>query len=78
MRIILKCKRKRTVNMLDALQFMSKERIEYNVCQLIYKIANGICPRLSDNNRTVQYRETRQRGNIYIDKCRSKEEQKIL
>lgn len=81
MRIILRCsRRERVVNMLEALQFMSiKERIEYNVCQLVYKIVHGICPEyLSRNSQTVQRRETRQRGNIYIDKCRSREEQKML
>lgn len=81
MRIILRCsRRERVVNMLEALQFMSiKERIEYNVCQLVYKIVHGICPEyLSSNSQTVQRRETRQRGNIYIDKCRSREEQKML
>jgi len=54
--------------MLEALQFMSiQERIEYNVCQLVYKIVHGIYPEyLSDTNRIVHYRETRQRGNIYI------------
>ena len=66
--------------MLEALQYMSiKERIEYNVCQLVYKIVNGMCPEyLSDNIRTVQWKETRQRQNIYIDKCRSREEQRML
>jgi len=57
--------------MLKALRFMSiQERIEYNVCQLVYKIVHmprGICPEyLSGTSRIVRYRKTRQRGNIYI------------
>ena len=84
MRIILRCdRRERIVNMLEALQFMSiKERIEYNICMLIYKIVNGLCPRyLSREVELVQSRSnvrTRQRNNIYIDRCRSREEQKML
>jgi len=69
MRIILSCnRRERVLNMLEVLQFMSiQERIEYNVCQLVYKIVNGICPGyLSGASWIVHYKETRQRGNIYI------------
>jgi len=81
MRIILRCdRRERVLNMLEALRFMSiQERIEYNVCQLVYKIVHGICPGyLSGTSRIVRCRETRQRGNIYIDRCKSREEQKML
>jgi len=29
-------------------------------------------------NRIVRYKETRQKGNIYIDMCKSRKEQKVL
>jgi len=42
MRIVLTHKNER--NMFKTLKFMSvKERIEYNVCVLIFKIKNGMC-----------------------------------
>lgn len=45
MRIILRCNkyvRIKNINMLDALQFMSiRERIEFDICILIYKMVNG-------------------------------------
>jgi len=43
-KIILKCN-KRIIDMLEALHFMSiNERIECNVCLLIYKMINESCP----------------------------------
>jgi hypothetical protein len=84
MRIILRCNRRvRITDMLEALNFMSiKERIEYNTCVLIYKIVNGLCPIYLQNNiELVQYGEgvsTRQEGNIYVKRCRTAEEQKML
>jgi hypothetical protein len=84
MRIILRCNRRvRISDMLEALHFISiKERIEYNVCLLVFKIINGMCPRyLCNKLESVQYEgavNTRQRGNIYIDRCRTREEQKML
>lgn len=70
MRIILRCnKRIKIVDMLEALHFMSiKERIEYNVRVLIYKIMKGMCPRYLQNKIEVQHVkgvDTRQMGNIY-------------
>jgi len=46
MRIILKCNRSvRIIDMLEALKFKSiNERIEYNVCLLVFKMINGQCP----------------------------------
>jgi len=46
MRIILKCNRSvRIVDTLEALKFMSiNERIEYNVCLLVFKMINGQYP----------------------------------
>lgn len=84
MRIILRCNyRARIKDMLEALQFMSvKERIEYNVCILVYKMINGQCPNYLVNRVEIMGKEmeskTRQRGNIYITKCKTREEQRTL
>lgn len=81
MRIKLKCnKRARIRNMLEALHFMSiEERIEYNVCLLIYKMINGMCPcYLYGKSELMQQKSainTRQKENVYIERCRSREEQ---
>ena len=55
MRIILRCDRRvQIANMLEALHFMSiKERIEYNVCIIVYKIMKGLCPRYLQNKVKV-------------------------
>jgi len=61
MRLILKCNRSvRIVDTLEALKFMSiNERIEYNVCLLIFKMINGQCPSyLPDKVKLVQYEGT--------------------
>jgi hypothetical protein len=84
MRTILRCNnRTRVRDMLEALQFMSvKERIEYNVYILVHKMVNGLCPEYLVNKIEFIGREesmhTRQRGNIYINKCKTSEEQKML
>lgn len=84
MRIILRCNRRaKIVDMLEALCFMSvKERIEYNVCIIVYKIMKGLCPKYLRNKiEVVQYEGgvgTRQVGNVYIDRCKTGEEQKML
>lgn len=84
MRVILRCNRyARICDMLEALNFMSiKERIDFNVCILVYKIINGMCPNyLCNNIEFVQNEDvvtTRQRGNIYISRCKTREEQKML
>lgn len=84
MRIILRCnKRVKIVDMLEALRFMSiKERMEYNVCIMGYKIIKGMCPKYLQNKiEVVQHVKgagTRQVGNIYIDRCKTSEEQKML
>lgn len=58
------------VDMLEALHFMSiQERMEYNVCIIVYKIMKGLCPKYLQNKiEVVQHVEgvrTRQIGNIY-------------
>jgi len=84
MRIILRRDRKeRIMNMLETLKFMSiKERIEYNVCLLIYKIVKEMCPKyLSRDVEMVQTRsnrDTRKGKNLCIARCRTREEQKML
>jgi len=84
MRIILRRDRKeRITNMLQALKFMSvKERVEYNVCILVYKIVNEMCPKyLSRDLEMVQARsnrDTRKGKNLCITRCRTREEQKML
>jgi len=84
MRIIIRCNRRiRIVDMLETFQFMSiNERIEYNVCLLINKIINGLCPSyLRDKVNLVQHVSsinTRQRDRIRIEKCRTNEEQRSL
>lgn len=84
MRIILRCNRRvRILDMLEALCFMSiKERIEYNVCLLVYKIVNGLCPNCLCNEIKVLQGEgiinTRQRGKIYINRRRTTEAKKML
>jgi len=58
MRIVLRCNRGvRTADMLQALNFMSiNERIEFNVCLLIFKMINGRCPSyLRDRVNLVKY-----------------------
>jgi len=84
MRIILKCNKSiRTVDILEALKFMSiNERIEYNICLLIYKMSNGSCPSyLRDNVNLVRYEGvlTASRGDkVYIEKYRTSEQQRML
>ncbi|CAL1671997.1 unnamed protein product [Lasius platythorax] len=84
MRIILKCNKKTRIrDMLEALHFTSiDERIEYNVCLLVYKMINGMCPSyLYNKSELVKHRSainTRQKENVYIERCRSREEQKML
>lgn len=85
MRIILGCGRRvRIADMLEALHFMSiKERIDYNVCLLVHKMVNGMCPSYLLNKIKLKLQDesamnTRQKGNIYIEKCRTSEEQKML
>jgi len=84
MRIILKCNKSvRIVDLLEGLKFMSiNERIEYNVCLLIYKMINGSCPSyLRDKVNLVQYEGTLTAwwgDKVYIERCRTSEQQKIL
>lgn len=83
MRIILRCnKRVKIVDMLEALHFMSiQQRMEYNVCIIVYKIMKGLCPKYLQNKiEVVQHVgvRTRQVDNIYIDRCKTSEEQKML
>jgi len=84
-RIILKCNRSvRIVDMLEVLQFMPiNERIEYNVCFLIYKMMmNGSCPfYLRNKVNLIQYEEAltaRWGDKVYIEKCKTSEQQKML
>ena len=83
MRIILRCnKRTKIKDMLEALRFMSiKQRIEYNVYILVFKIINEKCPKyLSNYIHLVQNEEmiTRQRSNVYIRRCKTREEQRMV
>lgn len=82
MRIILRRDRKeKIIRMMEALKFMSiKERIEYNVCLLVYKIVNGMCPKyLSREIEIVKARNnrnTRKGKNLCIDTCKRLERTK--
>lgn len=84
MRIILRCNNRAKIkDMMEALRFMSvKERMEYNVCILVYKMINGQCPNYLVNRVEIVGKEmeskTRQKGNIYITKCKTREEQRSL
>ena len=84
MRIIVRCDRRvQIANMLEACRIMSiKERIGYNVCIIVYKIMKGLCPRYVQNKvKVVQYARgvgTREMGNLYIARCKTSEEQKML
>jgi len=79
MRIVFKSNRTvRLVDMLEELKFMSiNERIEYNVCLLIYKMINGQCPSyLRDKVKLVDYEgalNARREDKVYIEKCRISE-----
>jgi len=56
-----------------------KERIEYNVCIFIHKMAIGECPSyLKSKIELGMEVQTRQKDNIQIEKCKTREEQKIL
>jgi len=64
--------------MLEALKFMSiNERIEYNVCLLIFKMINGSCPSyLRVKVNLVQYEgalTARWGDKVYIEKCGTSE-----
>jgi len=58
------------------------ERIEYNVCLLVFKMINGQCPSyLRDKVKLVQYEGTlaaRRGEKVYIEKCRTNEQQRML
>lgn len=68
--------------MLEALNFMSiEQRIEYNVYIMIFKMINELSPKyLTDNIKYVNNVNisTRQRGNLYIKKCKTSGEQKTI
>jgi len=73
----------RIVDMLEALKLMSiNERIEYNVCLLSFKMINGQCPSyLRDKVNLVRYEgalTARRREKVYIEKCRTSEQQRML
>lgn len=52
------------------------------MCVLVYKIVYGMCPNyLLNQIELVQYDNvinTRQKGNIYVERCKTNEEQKML
>jgi len=69
--------------MLEALHFMSiKERIEYNVRIFIHKVVIGECPSYLKNKIELVGMDgrvqTRQKGSIQIEKCKTREKQKML
>jgi len=82
--IILRCDyRTKIKDMHEALNFMSiRERIEYNVCILIYKMITGECPNYLKNKIELveinQGIQTRQKGDIHISRCTTREKQKML
>jgi len=84
MRIVFKSNRTvRLIDILEELKFMSiNERIEYNVCLLIYKMINGQCPSyLRDKVKLVEYEgalNARREDKVYIEKCRTSEQQRML
>ena len=83
MRIILRCNRRTKISdMLEALQFLSiKQRINYNLYMLIFKMINVMCPNYLANYVQVVQREgmvTRQSDDLYIRRCKTSEEQKML
>jgi len=84
MRIVLRCNRGvRTADMLQTLNFMSiKERIEFNVCLLIFKMINGQClSYLRDKVNLVQYEgalTARREGKMCIERCKTSEQQIML
>jgi len=79
MRIVLRRNRGvRTADMLRALNFMSiKERIEFNVCLLMFKMINGQCPSYPrDKVNLVRYEGalTARRGDkMCIERCKTNE-----
>jgi len=69
--------------MLEALNFMSiKGRLEFNVCLLVYKIMNGMCPKyLSRDIKIMQASSninTRKGDDFCIGRCKTREEQMLL
>jgi len=81
-RIILRCNyRTKIKDMQEALNFMSiRERMEYNVCVLIHKMIMGEYPNYLKNKIELveidQRIQTRQKGDIHINRCKTREEQK--
>ena len=84
MRIILRCNRRvRIKDMLEALHFMSiKERIHFNVCLLVHKMVNGLCLNYFTEKvhiiRSESAVQTRQKDNLYIEKCNTSGVQKTI
>jgi len=69
--------------MLEALHFMSiKEKIAYNVYIFIHKMVIGECPSYLKNKIELVGMDgrvqTRQKDNIRIGKCKTREEQETL
>lgn len=84
MRVVLQCKRHTNVeSMLHALQFMSvRQRLYYNVCIFIFKIARGMLPEYLigkiDIVGDTTGRQTRQSENIVVQFRRTKSAQKSV
>jgi len=59
-----------------------KQRIEFNVCSLIFKMINGRCPfYLHDRVNLVQYEgalATRRGDTVCIERCKTSEQQRML
>jgi len=68
--------------MYEAQNFMSiRERIEYNVCILIHKMIMGEYPNYLKNKIKLgidQRIQTRQKGDTHINRCKTREKQKML
>ena len=81
MRIILRCNRRTKIkDMLEALKFMNiKQRIEYNVYIMIFKMVNRLCPEyLANSINYVDNINTRQKNNLYTNRCKTSEEQRTI
>jgi len=84
MKVVLRCNRGvRTADMLQALNFMSiKERIEFNVCLLIFKMINGRFPSyLRDRVNLIRYEgalATSRGDKVCIERYKTSEQQRML
>jgi len=58
-----------------------KERIEFNVCLLIFKMINGRCPSYLDRVNMVRYEGAlaiKREDKVCIERCKTSEQQRML